>query len=36
VEKPKKLPNSITEAVLAKHGGSGRPVGATASPETKG
>jgi ubiquinol-cytochrome c reductase cytochrome b subunit len=36
VEKPKKLPNSITEAVLAKHGGSGRPAGATASPETKG
>ncbi len=37
IEKPHKLPNSITEAVLAKHGG-GRsvPAGATATPETKG
>ncbi|WP_427023723.1 cytochrome b [Aureimonas ureilytica] len=37
IEKPHKLPNSISEAVLAKHGG-GRsvPAGATATPETKG
>ena len=37
VETPKKLPNSITEAVLAKLGAArGVPAGATASPETKG
>ncbi|RFC62462.1 cytochrome b [Fulvimarina endophytica] len=39
IETPRKLPNSITEAVLAKHaksGGSVTPEGATASPETKG
>lgn len=37
VETPKKLPNSITEAVLAKRGAArGVPAGATASPETKG
>jgi ubiquinol-cytochrome c reductase cytochrome b subunit len=37
IEKPYKLPNSISEAVLAKKGG-GRsvPAGATATPETKG
>ncbi|WP_279479949.1 cytochrome b N-terminal domain-containing protein [Aureimonas sp. SK2] len=37
IETPKKLPNSITEAVLAKHGAArGAPAGAAASPETKG
>ncbi len=37
IETPKKLPNSITEAVLAKRGAArGAPAGATASPETKG
>ncbi|WP_294644277.1 cytochrome b/b6 [uncultured Aureimonas sp.] len=37
VETPKKLPNSITEAVLAKRGAARAvPAGATASPETKG
>ena len=39
IETPKKLPNSITEAVLGKaalKGGSGSPAGAAASPETKG
>jgi ubiquinol-cytochrome c reductase cytochrome b subunit len=37
IETPKRLPNSITEAVLEKNkGGSGHPVGAAASPETKG
>ncbi|MDY8109623.1 cytochrome b N-terminal domain-containing protein [Fulvimarina sp. 2208YS6-2-32] len=40
VETPKKLPNSITEAVLGKaanrEGGSATPAGAAASPETKG
>ncbi|WP_062203784.1 cytochrome b N-terminal domain-containing protein [Aureimonas sp. AU12] len=37
IETPRKLPNSISEAVLAKHGGArGVPVGAAASPETKG
>ncbi|WP_062112023.1 cytochrome b [Aureimonas sp. AU40] len=37
IEKPYKLPNSITEAVLAKNGGSRSvPAGATATPETKG
>ncbi|WP_061931630.1 cytochrome b N-terminal domain-containing protein [Aureimonas sp. AU22] len=37
VETPKKLPNSITEAVLAKRGATrGLPAGAAASPETKG
>ena len=36
VEKTKKLPNSITEAVLAKNGAHGTPSGATASPETRG
>ncbi|MER0239472.1 cytochrome b N-terminal domain-containing protein [Fulvimarina sp. MAC8] len=38
-ETPKKLPNSITEAVLGKQKsevGGGSPAGATASPETKG
>jgi ubiquinol-cytochrome c reductase cytochrome b subunit len=39
IEKPRRTPNSITEAVLKKNGdgsGSGQPVGATAAPETKG
>jgi ubiquinol-cytochrome c reductase cytochrome b subunit len=41
VETPLKLPSSITEAVLAKHGpaaahGAGMPAGAAASPERKG
>ncbi|KAA0971768.1 cytochrome b [Aureimonas fodinaquatilis] len=36
IEKPKKLPNSISEAVLAKHGATSTPAGAAASPEIKG
>jgi ubiquinol-cytochrome c reductase cytochrome b subunit len=37
LETPRRLPNSITEAVLEKNkGGSGHPVGAAAAPETKG
>ena len=38
VETPKRLPGSITEAVLAKSGGGGggRPAGAAAAPDTKG
>ncbi|MEX6506724.1 cytochrome bc complex cytochrome b subunit [Jiella sp. M17.18] len=36
VETPKRLPGSITEAVLARTGGSGTPAGAMASPETEG
>ena len=38
IETPKKLPNSITEAVLEKNKGSAvaLPAGATAAPETKG
>ncbi|MCK5934217.1 ubiquinol-cytochrome c reductase cytochrome b subunit [Fulvimarina manganoxydans] len=39
IETPKKLPNSITEAVLGKaaaKGGAGQPAGAAASPDTKG
>ena len=37
IETPRRLPNSITEAVLEKNrGGSAHPVGATAAPETKG
>ena len=36
-ETPRRMPNSITEAVLAKNkGGSGHPAGATAAPDTKG
>ena len=37
IETPRRLPNSITEAVLAKHGGSAgaHPAGAAAAPETK-
>ena len=36
-ETPRRLPNSITEAVLEKNkGGGGHPTGATAAPETKG
>ena len=37
IETPRRLPNSITEAVLEKNkSGSGHPSGATAAPETKG
>ncbi|GGD28253.1 cytochrome b [Aureimonas glaciei] len=36
IETPKKLPGSISEAVLAKHGGATLPTGAAASPEKKG
>jgi ubiquinol-cytochrome c reductase cytochrome b subunit len=38
IEPTRKLPNSITEAVLAKNrtGGAGHPAGAVAAPETKG
>ena len=37
IETPRRMPNSITEAVLEKNkGGSGHPVGAAASPSTKG
>jgi ubiquinol-cytochrome c reductase cytochrome b subunit len=38
IETPRRLPNSITEAVLEKNKGSGaaHPAGATAAPETKG
>jgi len=38
IETPKRLPNSITEAVLGKKKGaaSAQPAGANASPETKG
>jgi ubiquinol-cytochrome c reductase cytochrome b subunit len=37
IETPKRLPNSITEAVLAKSGsGAGKPDEAVASPETRG
>jgi len=37
IETPRKLPNSITEAVLGKHAGArSMPAGAAASPETKG
>ena len=37
IETPRRLPNSITEAVLEKNkGGAGHPAGANAAPETKG
>ncbi|MBO0661691.1 cytochrome b N-terminal domain-containing protein [Jiella sp. MQZ9-1] len=36
IETPLKLPGSITEAVLAKHGGGGTPSGAAAKAETRG
>jgi ubiquinol-cytochrome c reductase cytochrome b/c1 subunit len=37
IEKPKAMPNSITDAVLGKSaGGAGMPVGAAAAPQTKG
>lgn len=38
IETPRKLPNSITEAVLEKNkaGGAGEPEGAVASPQAKG
>jgi ubiquinol-cytochrome c reductase cytochrome b/c1 subunit len=35
-ETPKPRPASIAEAVLAKTGGGGRPVGSTAAPESRG
>ncbi len=35
LEKPKPLPASISEAVLAKSGGSGQPVGAVSAPQSK-
>ncbi|WP_152046054.1 cytochrome b [Aureimonas psammosilenae] len=36
IETPRKLPASISEAVLSRHSGSAMPVAAAASPETKG
>ena len=36
IEKPKALPASISDAVLAKNGGSGKPAEAAAAPETRG
>lgn len=37
IETPRRLPNSITEAVLEKNkSGSAHPAGATAAPETRG
>jgi ubiquinol-cytochrome c reductase cytochrome b subunit len=36
IETPKRLPNSITEAVLAKKAGNGGAAPAAASPETRG
>jgi ubiquinol-cytochrome c reductase cytochrome b subunit len=36
IETPRRLPNSITEAVLAKKGGNGRAAASAASPETRG
>ncbi|TIT69534.1 MAG: cytochrome b, partial [Mesorhizobium sp.] len=38
IETPRRLPNSITEAVLEKNkgAGAGHPAGANAAPETKG
>ncbi len=36
VETPRKLPNSITEAVLARHGARSAPAGAAAAAEHKG
>ncbi|WP_311032249.1 cytochrome b [Mesorhizobium koreense] len=36
IETPKRMPNSITEAVLEKNGGSAHPAGAAAAPQTKG
>jgi ubiquinol-cytochrome c reductase cytochrome b subunit len=38
IETPRRLPNSITEAVLEKNkaGGAVHPEGAAASPETRG
>ncbi|MGN6466900.1 MAG: cytochrome b [Rhizobiaceae bacterium] len=36
IETPRRMPNSITEAVLAKNGGSAHPAGAAAEPHTKG
>jgi ubiquinol-cytochrome c reductase cytochrome b subunit len=38
IERPRRLPNSITEAVLDRNSGGAvtQPAGATASPEAKG
>ncbi len=36
LEKPKAIPNSITESVLAKSGGPAQPAGSAAAPETRG
>jgi ubiquinol-cytochrome c reductase cytochrome b subunit len=36
IETPRRMPNSITEAVLEKNGGSAHPAGAAAAPQTKG
>ena len=36
IETPRRLPNSITEAVLAKNKSGGQPAGIAAAPETKG
>ncbi|RWG24535.1 MAG: cytochrome b, partial [Mesorhizobium sp.] len=38
IETPRRLPNSITEAVLEKKnkGAGGHPAGAVSAPETKG
>jgi ubiquinol-cytochrome c reductase cytochrome b subunit len=36
IETPRRMPNSITEAVLEKNGGSAHPAGAAAAPHTKG
>jgi ubiquinol-cytochrome c reductase cytochrome b subunit len=36
IETPRRMPNSITEAVLEKNGGSAHPSRAAAAPQTKG
>jgi ubiquinol-cytochrome c reductase cytochrome b subunit len=36
IETPRRMPNSITEAVLEKNGGSAHPARAAAAPQTKG
>jgi ubiquinol-cytochrome c reductase cytochrome b subunit len=36
IETPRRMPNSITESVLEKNGGSAHPAGAAAEPHTKG
>ena len=35
IETPRRLPNSITEAVLAKNKGGAQPAGVTSAPETR-